>query len=127
MSAEKWLAETQELVNAALPGPWEWEATSPRMNGEQWNLRVAGKPGIRMVVNEYQHGPGNANLIAAAPSRLTQATNAVQDVMDLHVPVEVEPDETICTGCGNGSDWQRWPCPTIRALDAALTEKDTNG
>lgn len=60
------LDEIEQRANRATEGPWVWEATSPRMSGEQWNLRISGKHGIRMVVSEYQHGPANAKFITSA-------------------------------------------------------------
>jgi len=107
MTTEKWLTETQELVNTASYAPvWRdgvWQLPRPFME--------------------------------PATTRLTQATNAIQAVLDAHRPIEVEPSETICAGCstlrGSGETaryfpYKEWPCPTRTALDAALTEKEPN-
>jgi hypothetical protein len=50
----------------ALPGPWAWEPNTPKMNGSTWSMRIAGKPGIRFGVYEYQHGHCNAEFISHA-------------------------------------------------------------
>ena len=52
------------------------------------------------------------------------ALDALQRVRRLHVPVEIEPSDTICRECSyqlpNGKYFGKlveYPCPTIQALD----------
>lgn len=67
-----------------------------------------------------------SDLYQHAPSDLTIATTALQAVLDLHKPVEVEPSATICAACSNRLPNGRfmpiveWPCPPIEALQAAI-------
>lgn len=45
----------------------------------------------------------------------------VQRAKDVHQPIdaihETRGEMQVCAGCGtDNGNWQRWPCPTIRAL-----------
>ena len=50
----------------------------------------------------------------------------VERVREVHEPIDAmlnpgrhERVVKVCIGCGtDDGNWQRWPCPTIRALDA---------
>lgn len=54
---------------------------------------------------------------------------ALEGVLALHRPVEIEPSETVCHGCstlrGAGRSaryfpYTEYPCPNVRAIEAAL-------
>lgn len=54
---------------------------------------------------------------------------AMQAVLDLHKPVDIEPSDTICGECSfqiaNGrflGKVEEWPCPTVLAIEAGLRE-----
>ena len=117
MSAVERLDEIQARADKATDGPWEWESTSPSMAGGHWNLRVTGKPGIRLSVTEYQHGPGNAEFIAHARADVPALVAALRAVLDLHQPTEVLGRGSVCPTC---DPWRPYPCPTVRAVEAAL-------
>lgn len=64
---------------------------------------------------------------ASRPNLLT----AVEEVLELHRPVEVEPSDTICWECsnriGSGANMRfmpvaEWPCETVRAIEGAINE-----
>lgn len=120
----KQLDEIENRANRATEGPWVWEATSPRMNGEQWNLRISDKPGIRMVVSEYQHGPENAEFIAAARTdvpqlvaevrRLQGQIAAVKEALSGHPKCDRYEDSSGIT-CG----WKR----AVHTITYALEEE----
>lgn len=68
---------------------------------------------------------------AATASRTTvpHLVDALEKVLILHKPVEVEPSETICSGCstlrGQGETaryfpFTEYPCPTVRDITTAL-------
>ncbi|MCT1366604.1 hypothetical protein M4D50_01130 [Rothia sp. p3-SID1597] len=65
-------------ANAATEGPWGYQFASPTMAGEVWNLRIAGKPGIRMVAQEYQHGSANAEFITHARTDVPALVSEVE-------------------------------------------------
>lgn len=54
-----------------------------------------------------------------------QAEGVVVRVRAVHAPIDAVHEPTgrhrqVCTGCGtDAGNWQPWPCPTVRALDAA--------
>ena len=53
------------------------------------------------------------------------ALKALAAVRKVHEPIEAVNTDTgrecqVCTGCGtDAGNWQRWPCPTIRAIREA--------
>lgn len=57
-----------------------------------------------------------------------QALNALQAVLDLHKPVDVEPSETICSACSNRLPNGRfmptveYPCPTVETIQDAIRQ-----
>ena len=65
-------------------------------------------------------------LIGLLDGTLGQALDALQAVLDLHTPVDVEPSETICNVCSNRLPNGRfmptveYPCPTVQAIQNAL-------
>lgn len=121
MSISDRLGQIEDRADAATEAPWEWEATNPTMTGANWNLRIAGRPGIRLAVSEYQHGPANAEFIAHARTDVPALVAALHAILDLHegAPNSVSalyPDPA-CNECG-----QTMPCPTVRAVEATLGE-----
>jgi hypothetical protein len=58
---------------------------------------------------------------------------AIDAVLALHTPVDIEPSETICHECSwqlpNGQYFGKlveWPCPTVQALTDALGVEPSN-
>ena len=71
----------------------------------------------------------DAEFIAAARTTVPHLVDALEKVLILHKPVEVEPSETICSGCstlrGQGEmaryfPFTEYPCPTVEAITTAL-------
>ena len=69
----------------------------------------------------------NAHILNA--DCLAALVDALEAVLELHKPVEVEPSETICSGCstlrGQGETaryfpFTEYPCPTVRDITTAL-------
>lgn len=54
-----------------------------------------------------------------------EANAALRRVREVHQPIDAVhyagPRQTmmqVCAGCGtDAGNWQRWPCPTIRAIE----------
>ena len=68
-----------------------------------------------------------ASAFVDPPGAMTPLLDALEKVLRLHYPVEVEPSDTICGECSyrlpNGRYFGKvveHPCPTIRAVTAAL-------
>jgi hypothetical protein len=49
---------------------------------------------------------------------------AVEAALDLHQPVD-RGTGAQCKGCATHVTFTRWPCPTVAAITAALTGKET--
>lgn len=53
---------------------------------------------------------------------------ALEDVLELHRPIDVEPCDTICEACssrlpsGRFMPTVEYPCPTVEAVNEALGE-----
>lgn len=65
-----------------------------------------------------------APVIAARSEAAEKQVAAVREVHQSHDAVMYSGKKQymvkVCTGCGtDDGNWQRWPCPTIRALDGA--------
>jgi hypothetical protein len=124
VSVEDVLSEWERLGQEATEGPWAYELATPAMRGENWHLRVSGKPGIRAVVSEYQHGFGNAEFIATARTALPATIAGLRAVLDLHRPwYEVGGVRTDFTALAYevGSDHV---CRTGDAYDSCSPEDD---
>ena len=115
---QDWLDEGKALTAESTEGPWEVRMGNPTMGGEVWTLRTGGQPGIKMAVNEYQFGEGNSRFIADARTRLPQALDALQAVLDLHQPVKFFGHSATWLRCTQGCS--AWPCPTVQAIQTAL-------
>lgn len=123
MTIDTRLAEIRARVDAATEGPWE---VIPTVG----NAVVADDgDGYWTDVADRIETEADAEFIAASRTDLPALLAAVEAVRALHMPVEVEPSETICAGCstlrGQGETaryfpFTEYPCPTAQALTAAL-------
>lgn len=97
MTAADRLAQIRARAEAATPGPWGYTLQTPTMGGTTWALRIAGKPGIRAGVVEYQHGDANAEFITHARTDIPALLAAVEAVLALHVPrIEAVLSDSLC-------------------------------
>lgn len=63
-----------------------------------------------------------------APQDRAGLLEAVETVLDVHKPIDAamysgaqQRMVQVCTGCGtDDGNWQRYPCPTVRALTDSL-------
>lgn len=128
MSAEitAWLDDAQAKVDAATEGPWDIETDSNAVVGP--TLSYAADRHRFFGVAEDVHLAGDREFIADTRTRLPQAIAALRAVLDAHAPTDAlmnpgrqERVVAVCTGCGtDDGNWQRWPCPTARAIAAAI-------
>ncbi|MDO5866006.1 MULTISPECIES: hypothetical protein [Paenarthrobacter] len=117
------LEPIQERLNKATPGPWDWDHSNFRRVLE-------GKDGEQVLTCAALLYPERRNqeFIANAPTDTARLLAAVKAVTEVHEPVDAvmnpgrhERVVKVCTGCGaDDGNWQRFPCPTIRAVEAAL-------
>lgn len=124
-------------LEAATPGPWEVD-----------NLLDVDADGTYELAHVWAHDPDDtdnsvlgvalsiqrpdAAFIAAAPTDVSRLINAVEAVLAVHEPVDAlmnpgrhERIVKVCTGCGtDDGNWQRYPCPTVTAVENALNPKE---
>ncbi|AMS03567.1 hypothetical protein SEA_GUACAMOLE_76 [Gordonia phage Guacamole] len=66
----------------------------------------------------------------AAEAEHDGALSTIQQVRDLHAPVEAlnvryNRRQKVCAACGtDDGNWQLWPCPTVRLLPDAATQHE---
>ena len=134
---QAWLDEARALADQATEGPWEadgHEITQHWSRPEPWQTIV----GAEVACMAYCYGGSaegvesdkDAAFIADARTRLPQALNAIQAVLDLHKPEEYDgyphsPDGVMCAVClTEYNEYEEWPCPTVRAIQNAIKEQD---
>ena len=115
MTIETRLAEIRARVENATEGPWSV------YRGDRIGTYVT-RPDLAGVAREWSltWSDADAEFIAASRTDLPALLAAVEAVMALHKRLTF-PDDGIGepTACGH-CDNETWPCPTIRALAAAL-------
>lgn len=61
--------------------------------------------------------------LEAATEVIRSLRQAIDAVREVHEPIDAvmysaKKIVQVCTGCGtDDGNWQRWPCPTIRAIN----------
>ena len=124
-----WLDQGREIADQATEGPWyPWD------RGVGWLIALSdsddGQPRLPEGMRTDLGRGEDAAFIADARTRLPQALAAIQAVLNLHQPVEVEPSETICAACSNRLPSGRfmpiveWPCPPVEAIQAAIGDTE---
>lgn len=136
MNARDWIATRREIEQSATDGPWmsEWDTSD-----EWWTIHGQPNPtkgDERMVCPEVatlQHSEdwtADVDFITDTRTSLPLALDALDAVLDVHQPVDAldvagRPGQQltqVCTGCGtDDGNWQRWPCPTVLAIEEALS------
>lgn len=74
-----------------------------------------------------REAPRTADYCMDASMALPKSLDALEAVLAVHRPIpavnEAAPRQltNVCRGCGtDAGNWERWPCPTIRAIETAL-------
>ena len=125
---QDWLDEGKALADQATQGPWEAEESS-----DGWT-EIYGRDPIEpitpTVATTERGGDTEAAFIADARTRLPQALDVIQAVMKVHKPINERNSRyrsgRVCIGCVDaGGDWNEWPCPTVRAIQTELEQKET--
>ena len=88
----------------------------------EWKIGKYNRP---QVLRSTMRGD-DAEFIADARTRLPQALNALQAVLDLHKPEEYDgyphgADGVMCAVClTEYGEYEEYPCPTVRAIMDAI-------
>jgi hypothetical protein len=92
-------------------------------------VSVVDLPAIQERIErlDYIRENGSSDALhALAATDLKALHAAVTGVLRIHTPVDAvmysgsrQHLVQVCAGCGqDDGNWQRWPCPTIKALEA---------
>lgn len=133
---QAWLDRGCTIADQATEGPWEaYEDSDVQYAGYPpiaENLVYAGA--VETPIIDWGNGSTKADseFIADARTRLPQALNALQAVLEAHAPIDALNTQYtngriphVCTGCGQDDGrWNYWPCPTVRAIQNAIKEQD---
>ncbi len=107
----EFLAEQKRLTAGATTGPWAHHET---VHADNYVTAGGGiLSGTHVCGPTYERA--NAAFIAAARSSVPRMIAALEAVMALHPNTSGE-----CHTCSNEWGPLAWPCPTIRAIEAAL-------
>jgi len=112
----EYLAEQKRLAGAATEGPWAWHSRQT-VDGDSW----AVFDGKDHVVTDNRDGwVPDAEFIAAARESVPRMIAALEAVAALHRPEKTLPPLGDKRLCAQETCEGFWPCPTIRAVEAAL-------
>lgn len=129
----EWIAKREQLEQTATEGPWLQDACDPGIvRGEQryWSIFESE------MGHDAAAAPSDAEFIADARTSLPAALAALKAVLKLHrLNREDDGDcqgytssgygylDRWCVECSDQSGREYgtpWPCPAVRAVDAAL-------
>lgn len=124
MSISDRLDEIQARADAATEGPWKIETHYGMSQSRRRQIVVPGwMTPIAVLGQENPYGDPDAEFIAHARTDVPALVAALRAVLDLHKPEKFMDFEDTCSGCDIGTmDPPTWPCPTVRAVTAALGE-----
>ncbi|KIA72712.1 hypothetical protein ANMWB30_24800 [Arthrobacter sp. MWB30] len=114
------LEPIQNRLNAATPGPW----VEYHENGTPGVLEAFNCPpatGVYLVdYASMDQKQKDAQFFANAPTDLARVLAAIEGLVELHEPVlqrQWGPHRPMCR-----HDSFDWPCPTVTAIESALSE-----
>ena len=112
---QAWLYQGKTLADQATEGPWIAEFS--RETGDCVIPHDAQSTREAVATTRLLHAPADAAFIADARTRLPAALDALQAVHDMHRRIWVDGIE-YCKHCVDFGG--EYPCPTRRALRAAI-------
>lgn len=120
MSADEWIAQRRELLDAATQGPWDHYRPHPNYRTYQVSSVAPGGHLDDEVANcDDVLAAENAALIADARTSLPRALDALEAVLALHRRAGGVAIPVFCLHCQEFNDGT-WPCATVRAIESAL-------
>lgn len=126
------LDEIETAAKEAYAQPWgySWEG---RLDDADFHTVVNDGEYVVHIADVTQGGADAEHIAMMQPSttlalvaEVRELRAKVERVREVHEPIDAllnpgrhERVVKVCIGCGtDDGNWQRWPCPTIRALDA---------
>lgn len=126
MKVEDWIKERRTIHGKAQSeGAWWMNSDGDVMHHYEYGEEddVVAEP---LFVDD-------AAAIVDAHNTLPTVLTALEKVLELHQPVEVEPSDTICKACSNAigagdtlryMPTEEWPCPTVQKLQEAINDDE---
>lgn len=125
MTALDRLAEIQARADKATGGPWhEGEGMSFVRARIVYDMVTDNRHVTTSHVLADVTRNHDAEFIAHSRTDVPRLVAALRAVLALHVEIEYpfpDDDESPIRGC-SGCGGREWPCPTVRAVEAALGE-----
>ena len=137
------LDRIRKRANAATEGPWERHQYEPYPGRDRGDVSICGRQGNVTVAYWYyddEYETADAEFIAHARTdvpwlleQVDRRDKALEKVLRLHprvVVLHADPefgrmeDDAICGACIVNHEPADWPCPTVRAITAALNGGD---
>ena len=132
----EWIKERRAIHDAATEGPWAVDG--PAQAGPDDSLVVYPKNDAGAIAY-VQPAWDDADSIVDAHNNLLTLLAAVENVLELHKPVERRKwwarrweKKTVCEECTSMvnklAEWEHeeteveYPCPTVRAIEGAINE-----
>jgi hypothetical protein len=120
------LTGIEARLHAATPGPWVSEPVEQGMFADI-ESRVSGMRGYILLSHvdgeAGQAKTADAEFIANAPTDITALLDAVRAVLAIHKPGRWASVDPGCVTCRENGNPLAWPCPTVKAINAALEGK----
>ena len=133
--AAGWIKTRRELLDAATEGPWFQGRTGRRYESDRdvYSKREPDEENSHDIAT-YVWSAEDAALITDARTTLPAALNALEAVLRAHyddgpsqgyfgdpAPYSYGVRAHCCSTCGTHGEYGvEWPCPTVRAIAAAL-------
>ena len=112
---QAWLDQGRTLTDQATEGPWEARSSEATMNDRaEWKIGKYNRP---QALRSVMRG-ADAVFVADARTRLPQALDALQAVLDLHQPV-VAYTTTGPVECCLKCEWD-YPCGPRVEIEGAI-------
>ena len=123
-----WIEERRGIHAKATPGEWWWEGESNEDWPQSENSLMAGE---EAVVNGWGYDASgidveddDATYITDALNMFPRALDAIEAVLKVHTPIEVnhafKGRTNVCEQCSEDRLYALWPCETVEAIEGAL-------
>ena len=125
-----WIEERRGIHAKATPGEWWWEGESNEDWPQSENSLMAGE---EAVVNGWGYDASgidveddDATYITDALNMFPRALDAIEAVLKVHTPIEVnhafKGRTNVCEQCSEDRLYALWPCETVEAIEGAIND-----
>ena len=121
-TVKTWIEERQAIHAKATDGPWRARP------GDE----IEGPGGDNLMGGDTEYFSGfmlrgeNATAVADAHNMFPRALDAIEAVLKVHTPIEVnhafKGRTNVCEQCSEDRLYALWPCETVEAIEGAFNE-----